>query len=112
MVCLQNVNWAYLHTAEFVRNEDSFSALPRAQARNNTRTTRLRRTAPSSGPAAGLCPGFRAGPRQCVVIALLLLGLNHVAVQAAVHSKEGLLKFGDDLEIWRQGEKNCGLKGI
>lgn len=65
VVCLQNVNWAYLHTAEFVRNEDFFSALPTPQVRNNTRTTRLRLTAPSSGPAAGLCPGFRAGPHQC-----------------------------------------------
>lgn len=34
---------------------------------------------------------------SAVVIALLLLGFNHVAVQAAVHRKEGFLQFGDDL---------------
>lgn len=49
---------------------------------------------------------------SAAVVALLLLGFNRVAVQAAVHRKEGFLKFGDDLEIWRQGEQNCGLKGI
>lgn len=112
VVCFQNVNWAYLHTAEFVRNEDFFSALPTPQARNNTRTTHLRPTAPASGPAARLCPGFRAAPHQCCCHSLALLGFNHVALQAAVHRKEGFLKFGDDLEIWRQGEENCGLKGI
>lgn len=47
-----------------------------------------------------------------VVIALLLLGFNRVAVQVAGHRKEGFLKFGGDLEIWRQGEENRGLKGI
>lgn len=47
-----------------------------------------------------------------VGIALLLSGFSHVAGHAAVHRKEGFLKFGGDLEIWRQGEENCGLKGI
>lgn len=47
-----------------------------------------------------------------VGIALLLSGFNHVAVHTAVHRKEGFHKFGGNLEIWRQGGENCGLKGI
>lgn len=101
-----------LHTAEFVRNEDFFHALPTPQARNKTRTTRLWLTAPASGATAGLCPGLSTDLITVVGIALLLLGFNHVAGHAAVHRKEGFLKFGGDLEIWRQGEENCGLKGI